>query len=88
METWAEKFKRAIDRVQYEQAQKVRQAGFEIRTVSEQEYEDGVGACPGVNAIKGIVWYTLRQALDEIGERTDFHALAIERGYLEEEKNE
>jgi hypothetical protein len=79
---WNVEFKHAIEKVQYEQAQKVKRAGFAITVVSPEEFEDGVGACAGVNATKNGVWYTLREALNEIGERTDFRALAIERGYL------
>jgi hypothetical protein len=79
---WASEFKQAIEKVQYEQAQKATTAGFAITVVSAEEFEDGVGTCAGVNAMKDGVWYTLREALNEIGERTDFRALAIERGYL------
>jgi hypothetical protein len=82
--SWAQRYRKALARVENEQAQKVKAAGFAIQFVTLSDHEDGVGEAAGVNATRDGVWYTLRQALNEIGERTDFYALAIERGYLEE----
>jgi len=81
--TWSQQFRDALELVEHEQAQKVRRAGYTLEYVTEEEHENGVGATVGINAIRDGVWYTLRQALSGIGERTDFHALAVERGYLE-----
>lgn len=68
-----------VKQVEKEQSAKVKAAGFRIEHVTEEEFEDGVGAIAGINAVKDGAWYTLREALKEIGERTDFYRMAMER---------
>jgi hypothetical protein len=73
------KLARTLKQIENEQAQKVHDAGFKIVDVTAEELEDGVGATVGLNAVKDEVFYSLRDALREIGESVDFMALAFER---------
>jgi hypothetical protein len=73
------KLARALREIENEQAAKVEAAGFTITDVTAEELEDGVGVCIGLNAVKDEVFYSLRDALRQLGERVDFMALAFER---------
>ena len=73
------KLAKTLKQIEREQAQKVHDAGFAVVNVTAEEFEDGVGATVGLNAVKDEVFYSLRQALREIGESVDFMALALER---------
>jgi len=64
--TWAEEFAKKLREEEREKVAKVTAAGFRITRVTEEEFEDGVGACIGWNAVKGYTFYTLNQALKEI----------------------
>jgi len=66
--TWAEEFRKKLHDEEEAKIARVTAAGFRITRVTEEEFEDGIGACVGVNAQKGYVFYTLNQALQEIGE--------------------
>lgn len=45
----------------------VRSAGFKATQVSQSEFEDGIGAAPGLNFVKGNEFYTEDEALAELG---------------------
>jgi len=51
-----------------EQKRQLEKAGFKIIFIDEDEHEDGIGACAGWNAVKDVVWYTIRQALAEVAD--------------------
>lgn len=65
--TWAQEFARKLREEEQAKIAKVKAAGFRVTKVTEEEFEDGVGACVGWNAVKGHTFYTLNQALKETG---------------------
>ena len=72
------KLARVLKQIENEQAAKVEAAGFKIINVTVEEFDDGVGATIGLNAVKDGQFCSLRDALREIGERVDFMAMAQE----------
>lgn len=41
--------------------------GFSNTLVSQEEFEDGIGTCVGLNFTKDGLWYKPHQAMNEIG---------------------
>ena len=58
--------------LQAQYRKKILAAGFRLDVVSEEEHEDGVGACTGNNYVKNGCFYDFEWALDVIGELDNY----------------
>ena len=61
-----------LPKLQAEYRNKIAAAGFKVVDVSEEEFEDGIGVCVGKNYIKDGRSYSFRDALELIGEYSNY----------------
>jgi hypothetical protein len=75
-----------LPKLQAKYRQKILANGFTIERISDEEFEDGIGACVGNNYVKGNQRYAFDDALDAIGEYDNYRAaISVECAKLAEQ---